>query len=305
MQWMLIPWLRCSLLALNMAAIRFITGVSLPDRWHAQPASQLPIFCEETYGSEDSFCIWCSYLCLRRQEATAHTIDTLMSSRENGVAAARTRFLPQLGPPYIHPDFMRLENGVQSVTRPLHTICGSLLPSASYAAVPLPWTHLTSHELSQKPCPHSRAAPSRLCLGKQLRASKFRLQAKRILRHRKLKRRTLTRPQQVAARLFTTVDGWSTRLDLCAHHLQGSCRVLLLQVVVPLMQYAATRCAFIQALRSSSTRILPASLHGIRWASPGPHVTGPDQTHTPPALPNGPLRFRPLRVDCTSCLHLP
>ena len=171
-----------------------------------------------------------------------------------------------------------------SVIQPSHIICGSLPPSASCAVVPMHWTHLTSQALSQKSCPQSRATPRQLCLGKHLRASKLRLQAKHTLRHRRFRRRTLTWKQQVAARLCATLDGWSTWLALCAHRLAYRCCVLPLPRVTLFGRFDPPGCAHAQATR-------------------GP--TGLNHTQE---LPWGRTAIQPFRVKsrdiaCHACLH--
>ena len=90
---------------------------------------------------------------------------------------------------------------------------------------------------------------------------------------------------------------------LCAHRFPDPCRVLLLQVIVPLLQIAATRCALTQALRGFCSSQTPlVSLHHIQHAFPSPPLTGWGSTHASPTLSSDPLRFRLLTLR--NYLHL-
>ena len=226
------------------------------------------------------------------------TMCTLTNFSSDGSRATHSKSFMQPSLPSTRPTSGLSRHGVLKPTLRWLMFFGSLPQYDDSAVVSPPWTHSMSHALSTWPRPRLKPV-ARLCLGKHLRPRRLRPQARFRPRHKRSRQKTHAWHQQVASRLQATRDGWLLLLAPCAHQLQSSCRVLLLQVVVQLMQCVATRSVFTQAMRSSSNKLIPASLHSTRRASPGPPVTGLDQTHTPP------LRFRPLKVDCTYCLHVP
>ena len=292
-------------LVFGMAATRSTIGMSQTDPLLAPIASleQTNFELQQTFA--ETSCTWCCWECLTELAATKIIIDTSMNSSTAGQDMTRNRSWLLLVPPYMHQTLCPSRSGVNMCTLNWPTICGYRGMSESSAAAHWPCTRLTSREPSRKLRPGTRPTPRRLCLGKQLRPRKLRPQAWPRPRYRRPRNKTLTWHQQVAARLNATWGSWLALLAPCAHQLQGLCRVLLLQGVVPLIQYVATRSAFTQALRSPSIRTIPTLLHGIQETSLGPHVAGPGQNNAPPAVPNRPLRFRPLWVDRTFCLHLP
>ena len=295
----LVLWDTCT------AAIRFIPGEYLSCLPRAISVSEERQNFEHSLASAESSCTWSCFPCSTRPEATSMTTCTSMNFSKGGSKAIHSKSFMQPSLPSTHLTFGLPEHGVLKPT--LHWLMsfGNPRPSDDSAAVHPPWIPSTSRAPSQKAHLDPKSAPGRICLGKHLRARRLKPQARRRPRYRRSCKPKLPWRRQVyhwTNAKMADRCGWMT---LCAHWLAIHHRALLLQVVVPLMQHAATRCAFTQALRGSSTKILPTPLHSTWRGSPGPHVTGLDQPHTPPALSYGPPRFRPLRVDCTSCLHVP
>ena len=301
------PWSRVLNLAfwvICTAAIRSIHGASLNYQPLAASVYGKPPDIGPCQPFDESSCTWCCFPCLTRRAATDKTINTSMISSSGGNAATHSKLFMQPQLRSIHPTSGLSRHGALRPTLNWLMFYGSLPHYVASAAVRQPWTHLMSQALSTWPKPRLQPV-ARLCLGKHLRPRKLRPQARFRPRHKRSRQRNHAWHPQVVSRLQAARDCWLLLLAQCAHQLQGSYRVLLLQVVVPLMQSAVTRSVSTQAPRNSSTKLIPASLHSIRGASPGPYVTGLDQIRTPPALPARPLRFRPLRVNRTSCLHLP
>ena len=277
---------------------RSTIGAYLSDHWPALLASAPQTLCRRIQRSRDISCIWCSCPCLRQQETTAATTTISMSSKEDGMDVALNRFLPQPGPPFIHLDFARFKTGVRSVTLPLHIICGRLPPLASCAVAPMHWTRLISQGLSRRSRPRPRTAPCKLGLGKHLRASKLRPQARPKPRHKRLRKQTLTWKKQVTARLCAALDCWLIWSAPCAHWLAGLYCVLLLPRVVLFTRFVTTRSATAQAQTG------PHDLHGTQDLYGGRIVLKPAKHRTSPALLSHPHPFRVRPHSAGSSLRL-